>query len=177
MNNLDDIKAALPDFAKDLKLTFGSLINDDSLTDQQKWGCFLVAALASRNNDVIKAVLADVADKLSAEALRAAKGAHAVMAMNNIYYRFVHLTSDEVYQTLKANLRMTIIGNPGVEKTDFELWAMTVSAINGCGMCMDSHEKMLRAAGLTAQQIQTSVRIAAIVHAVAATLDGEAALS
>lgn len=176
MNNLDDIKSALPDFAKDLKLTLGSLINDDSLSDQQKWGSFLVAALASRNNDVIKAVTADVTDKLSAEALRAAKGAHAVMAMNNIYYRFVHLTSDEVYQTLKANLRMTIIGNPGVDKTDFELWAMTVSAINGCGMCMDSHEKMLRAAGLTAQQVQTSVRIAAVIHAVAATLDGEAAI-
>ncbi|HMH64488.1 MAG TPA: carboxymuconolactone decarboxylase family protein, partial [Rhizomicrobium sp.] len=49
-----------------------------------------------------------------------------------------------------------------------------VSAINGCGTCIDSHEKILRDAGLSAEQIQASVRIAAVVHAVAATLDGEA---
>jgi alkyl hydroperoxide reductase subunit D len=49
-----------------------------------------------------------------------------------------------------------------------------VSAINGCGVCIDSHEKILREAGLTAEQIQAAVRIAAVVHAVAATLDGEA---
>ena len=54
---------------------------------------------------------------------------------------------------------------------DFELWSLAVSAINGCGMCIDSHEKILRDAGLTAEQIQAAVRIAATVHAVAATLD------
>jgi alkyl hydroperoxide reductase subunit D len=60
---------------------------------------------------------------------------------------------------------------------DFELWSLAVSAVNGCGMCMESHEKVVRAAGLTAEQVQSAVRIAAVVHAVAATLDGEAALA
>jgi alkyl hydroperoxide reductase subunit D len=64
-----------------------------------------------------------------------------------------------------------------VEKADFELWSLAVSAINGCGMCMESHEKIVRQAGLTQEQVQTAVRIAAVVHAVAATLDGEAALA
>ena len=173
MNSFDDIKSQLPDFAKDLKLSLGTLINDESLTDQQKWGCFVVAALASRNKNVIQAIVGDVANKLSSEALKAAKGAHSIMAMNNIYYRFVHLTSDEIYQSLRANLRMTVIGNPGVDKIDFELWSLTVSVINGCGMCIDSHEKHLRAAGLTAQKIQTSARIGAVIHAISVTLEGE----
>ncbi len=177
MNNIENIKSSLPDFGKDLKLSLGNLVNDDSLTDQQKWGCFVVAALASRNAGVIKAIMAEAESKLSPEALKAAKGAHAIMGMNNIYYRFVHLTSDEIYQTLKANLRMTIIANPGVDKINFELWSLTVSAINGCGMCMESHEKQLRAAGMSAQQIQTSIRIASVMHAVAVTLEGESALS
>jgi alkyl hydroperoxide reductase subunit D len=69
---------------------------------------------------------------------------------------------------------MNVIGKPGVEKADFELWSLAVSAINGCGVCIDSHEKILRDAGLTAEQIQTAVRIAAVIHAIAATLDGEA---
>ncbi|MBS0281901.1 MAG: carboxymuconolactone decarboxylase family protein, partial [Proteobacteria bacterium] len=63
---------------------------------------------------------------------------------------------------------------PGVDKADFELWCLAVSAINGCGVCIDSHEKILRDAGFTAEQIQAAVRIAAVVHAIAATLDGEA---
>jgi alkyl hydroperoxide reductase subunit D len=69
------------------------------------------------------------------------------------------------------------MARPGVEKADFELWSLAVSAINGCGMCMESHEKVVRAAGLTQEQVQAAVRIAAVVHAVAATLDGEQAAS
>jgi alkyl hydroperoxide reductase subunit D len=96
------------------------------------------------------------------------------LAMNNIYYRFTHLASAEDYKTLPARLRMNVIGKPGVDKVDFELWCLAVSAINGCGVCVDSHEKILRGAGLSAEQIQAAARIAAVVHAVAATLEGEA---
>jgi alkyl hydroperoxide reductase subunit D len=78
---------------------------------------------------------------------------------------------------MPAKLRMNVMARPGVDKTDFELWSLAVSAINGCGMCMESHEKVVRAGGLTAEQVQAAVRIAAVVHAVAATLDGEAALA
>jgi len=74
---------------------------------------------------------------------------------------------------MPAKLRMNVIGKPGVDKADFELWSLAVSAINGCGMCIDAHDKVLRAAGITAEQIQAAVRIASVVHAVAATLDGE----
>ncbi len=100
------------------------------------------------------------------------------MGMNNIYYRFVHTmghTPDTNYKTMPAKLRMNVIGRPGVEKADFELWSLAVSAVNGCGMCIESHEHHLRKAGFTAEQIQASIRIAAVVHAVAAVLDGEAA--
>ena len=72
---------------------------------------------------------------------------------------------------------MNVIGNPGVEKADFELWSLAVSAVNGCGMCLDAHEKVLRKAGLSAEQVQASLRIAGAVHAAAAALDGEAALN
>ena len=117
--------------------------------------------------------MASFAPQLSPEALTAAKAAAAIMAMNNIYYRFTHLASAPDYKTLPARLRMNVIGKPGVDKVDFELWCLAVSAINGCGVCIDSHEKVLREAGLSTEQIQAAVRIAAVVHAVAATLDGE----
>lgn len=72
---------------------------------------------------------------------------------------------------------MSVIGRPGVDKTDFELWCLAVSAINGCAGCVESHEHHVRAAGLTAEQVQAAVRIAATLHAVATVLDGEAALA
>ena len=145
------------------------------LSEQQKAGAFVASALAARNSAVSGALIAEFAPKLSPEALNATKAAASIMAMNNIYYRFTHLASAPDYRTMPAKLRMNVIAKPGVGKADFELWSLAVSAINGCGLCIDSHEKVVREHGLTTDQVQAAVRIAPVVHAVAATLDGEAA--
>jgi alkyl hydroperoxide reductase subunit D len=175
--SIENLKKALPDYAKDLKLNLSSLAAEPSLTEQQRAGTFVASALASRNATVVEAMLAEFGPKLSPSALEAAKAAASIMAMNNIYYRFVHLVSAADYKSLPAKLRMNVIGKPGVEKADFELWSLAVSAINGCGMCVDAHERELRKAGLGVEAVQAAVRIAAVVHALAATLDGEAAMS
>jgi lipoyl-dependent peroxiredoxin subunit D len=173
--NIETLKNALPAYAKDLKLNLSSVAADTTLTPQQTFGGLLAAALASRSEAVIAAISAEAAGVLTREAFEAAKTAAAIMAMNNIYYRFVHLVSDPEYGTLPARLRMNAIANPGVNKVDFELWSLIVSAVNGCGLCIDSHEKVLRKAGISAAQVQQAVRIAAVVHAVAVTLESESA--
>jgi lipoyl-dependent peroxiredoxin subunit D len=174
--SLDALKDRIPDYAKDIRLNLGSLATEPSLTAQQRAGTFVASALGSRNAEVTRAVLAEFGPHLTPEALDGAKAAASIMAMNNVYYRFVHLVGGD-YATMPAKLRMNVMGRPGVDKADFELWSLAVSAINGCGMCMESHEKVVRAAGLTQEQVQAAVRIAAVVHAVAATLDGETALA
>jgi alkyl hydroperoxide reductase subunit D len=90
--------------------------------------------------------------------------------MNNVYYRFLHLVNDEEYARMPARLRMNVIGSPGVPKEDFELYSLAVSAINGCGLCVENHEKALRKAGVDREAIQSAVRIAAVVRAAAATM-------
>lgn len=170
---LEALKDALPGYAKDLKLNLSSLERDTALTLQQAWGTWLASALATGVPAVIDAVAAEARGKLDPAAYDAAKTAAALMAMNNIYYRFLHLTSSGDYKTMPARLRMNAIANPGVDKVDFELWSIAVSAINGCGMCIDSHEKVLRDHGVEPPAIQQAVRIAAVVHAVARTLAGE----
>lgn len=174
--SLDALRDQLPDYAKDIKLNLGNLASEDTLSEQQKWGTFLSCALAGRNPDVIRAIAAEAEGKLSAEAVRAAKAAAGIMAMNNVYYRFGHEAGNDVYKTMPAKLRMTVIGNPGVEKTDFELWSLAVSAINGCFMCVDAHEAVVRKGGITSEQIQAAVRIAAVVQAASAIMDGKTAL-
>ncbi len=173
--SIETLKARIPDYAKDLKLNLGSLANETLLTAQQLAGTFVVSALASRNALVIEAIAAEFGPKLSPEALAAAKAAAAIMGMNNVYYRFVHEVGGD-YANLPARLRMNVIGKPGVDKVDFELWSLAVSAINGCGMCMTAHEKTIREHGLSTEQVQAAVRIAAVVHAVAVAIEGDEAL-
>jgi alkyl hydroperoxide reductase subunit D len=98
------------------------------------------------------------------------------MGMNNVYYRFTHLVGGD-YPRMPAKLRMNVMAKPGVDKADFELWSLAVSAVNGCGMCMESHEKVVREAGLTQEQVQAAVRIGSVIHAVACILDGEDAIA
>ena len=175
--SIDILKDRLPDYARDLKLNLSSLAAEQLLSPQQKAGSFVAAALAANHAPTTQAVVDAFAGELSDEALNAAKIAASLMAMNNIYYRFVHLVHAADYRTLPAKLRMTAMAKPGVDKVDFELWSLVVSAINGCGMCLDSHEAELRKHGMTAAQIQTGLKIAAVVNAVAATIRAETALA
>lgn len=174
--SIEALRERLPEYAKDIKLNLGSLAAETLLSVQQRAGCFIVSALASRNAEVVRALIAEFGPQLSPEALNAAKASASIMGMNNIYYRFVHLVGGD-YEKLPARLRMNVIGKPGIEKVDFELWSLSVSAVNGCGMCLTAHEKVVREGGLSTEQVQAAVRIAAVVHAVAVTLEGEDALS
>lgn len=167
MHSLKEFADTLPDYAKDLRLNLSSVLNDQLLGDQRKYGLLLSCAHATGYRPIVAAAEAEVASKLTPEAANAARGAAAVMAMNNVYYRFVHLSSNPEYATLPAKLRMNFIGSPGIEKDDFELFSLAVSAMNGCGMCIDSHERLLQQHGVKAEAIQAAVRIGAIMKAVA----------
>jgi alkyl hydroperoxide reductase subunit D len=165
--SLKDFAGTLPEFAKDIRLNVGSLLNEQHLPDQQKFGLLLACAHASGYKPLVDATEVEVAEKLSPEAANAARAAAAVMAMNNVYYRFTHLAGNQEYRTMPAKLRMNVIGAPGIEKVDFELFSLAVSAMNGCGMCIDSHEQVLKKAGTSAEAIQTAVRVGAVMKAVA----------
>ncbi|MGY0492074.1 alkyl hydroperoxide reductase [Streptomyces sp. WG-D5] len=174
---LAELKSAIPDYAKDLKLNLGSVIGNSDLPAQQLWGTVLATAIAARSPRVLRELEPEAKANLSAEAYTAAKSAAAIMSMNNVFYRTRHLLSDNEYGTMRAGLRMNVIGNPGVDKVDFELWSFAVSAINGCGMCLDSHEQVLRKAGVDREVVQEAFKIASVVQAVAVTLDAEDALA
>lgn len=174
--SIDALRELIPAYAKDISLNLSSLANETVLNDQQKWGCFLASAHAVGVASVVRTIEAQAATVLTPEALNAAKSAAAIMGMNNIYYRSLHLMKNQEYTTLPAKLRMNVIANPGVEKLDFELWSTAVSAINGCGACLDAHEGELRKHGVPNVQIQAALRIGAVVHAASRIVASEDAL-
>ena len=172
--NLSDLRNTLPDYAKDLKLNLDSVLSDSGspgLDGKQIRVIALASAIASRYLPLNHAIEAFAAEQLSPEEIAGAKAAAAIMAMNNIYYRATHLIQNSEYATLRAGLRMNIMGNSGLDKITFELASLAVSAINGCGACMDSHEKVVRKHEVSAQGVQSSLKIGAVVHAVAVTLE------
>ncbi|WP_375779001.1 carboxymuconolactone decarboxylase family protein [Bradyrhizobium sp. ma5] len=171
MSSIEQLNEKIPDFAKDVRLNLTSLLADETLSPQRQYGLLLASAIATRNAALIAAMESAAAAVLTPVAISAAKSAASVMAMNNVYYRFVHLVSNPEYKTMPPRLRMNVIGNPGVDKSDFELWSLAVSAINGCGACIDAHEKTLRAARVSSEAIQTAVRFAAIVQSVAVAIE------
>jgi alkyl hydroperoxide reductase subunit D len=163
----------VPAYAKDLKLNAQTLFKQPELSVQQIWGTVAASVIASRNAQLTEVLLPEAEKHLSVEAFQAAKTAAAIMGMNNVYYRFLHLVEGEKYATIPARLRMNAIRTHGIEPADFELWCVAVSAINNCQACVASHEKVVREKGITEEQILASVRLAAVIHALAGVFDAE----
>ena len=167
------IRDQLPSYAKDIKLNLGNLLGGEGaegLELNQVYGVALASAFATQQTDLIEAIANEAVDKLSNEEINAAKAAATIMGMNNIYYRFIHMSSDKEFSKMPAGLRMNVIGNPGIEKVDFELYALAVSAMNGCGMCIDAHVHEVLKGGITRQGVQSSIRIASVINATAQAL-------
>lgn len=172
--NIEQLRSQLPDYAKDIKLNLSSVITPEGapdLTQKQIYAIALASAYATKNLDLITAISKESSMHLMENEMHAAKSAAAIMAMNNIYYRFIHLVSDKSFASLPAKLRMNVIGNPGVDKVDFELSCLAVSAINGCGMCIDAHTHELHKTGVSKLAIQSAVRIASVLNATALAIE------
>ncbi len=172
---LENITSSLPEFAKDLKLNLSSVLRQDELTPTQLWGTVIAAAYTAKNVTLTEAFVAEASEVISAEVIDAAKAAAAIMGMNNIYYRFLHLVENESYSTIPARLRMNVMRTHKADPLDFELWSLAVSAINGCAKCIVSHERVLRSKGIGEDVIAAAVRVASVVSAVAGVnaMEGE----
>jgi alkyl hydroperoxide reductase subunit D len=127
----------------------------------------LATAYATKSAPVLEAALGHAQGALSDEEKASAAATASLMAMNNVYYRFSHLAENEALARLPAKLRMNHMGKPGVDKAEFELACLAVSALNGCGRCIASHVHELEKAGVALETIQWSARLAGVLAAAA----------
>ncbi len=172
--NMDSLKMQLPDHARDLRINLGAIASSTALSPAQAWTIAVACARTARSPTAIAAIEAEAAAHLEPAALDGARGAAAVMGMNNVYYRFVHFTGDGgEYARRPARLRMQLIGNPGIARLDFELACLAASAINGCEACVRAHEKAVRDRGGTKEMVHEAVRIAAVLHGAAIALEAQ----
>jgi lipoyl-dependent peroxiredoxin subunit D len=171
MSSVEALRATLPDVAKDIKLNLQSVLQPGALTPAQRWGVAIASAVAARNTALRDALIADAGAEVGAEVIDDAVAAAALMAMNNVYYRFRHLIGKPSYSQMPARLRMQRIAKPLTNKVDFELFCLAVSAINGCEMCIRSHEEVVLKGGVSEEQVHDAIRVAATVNAAALSLE------
>ena len=82
MDALEPLRGAIPDAAKDIRLNLQAVLRGGALSEAQRWG---VAAGPAVVDD--------------------ARAAAALMAMNNVYYRFRHMVGKPIYGEKPAGLR------------------------------------------------------------------------
>lgn len=172
MQNLDAIREALPDAAKDLKLNIQAVLRPERLTQSQTLGTALACAYFLRARPLADALLADATEAgVEAGTLDDAKAAAAIMGMNTTYYRFRHMMGEaSVYTSKPAQLRMSRMARPTSDKATFELMSMGCAALAGCEMCLKAHEQSLLKEGMSDDQVHDSVRIAAVVQGLAVAM-------
>ncbi|MDI9817901.1 MULTISPECIES: carboxymuconolactone decarboxylase family protein [unclassified Legionella] len=162
---LDNIKQQLPEFAKDIRLNLTKVLDvtqTDGLTEQQVVGAALAVAYHLGNQELTNGLQALTKEEAVIEA---AKLAASLMAMSNIYYRFVHLSEQPELAHVPAGLRMQGMMNPGVDRVTFEVLSLAISILNGCGACISAHSRQLKEHGLSAQALSRIGRISAVIHA------------
>jgi alkyl hydroperoxide reductase subunit D len=173
MASLEIVRSELADAHKDTRLNLQTVLEGGSLTPEQRWGVAVGSAYAARN-ERLKEAMINEAKKALANAepvIEDARAAASLMGMNNIYYRFRHIIGKESYSTKRPGLRMNRMAQVLTNKVDFELVCLAISAINGCEMCVQSHEKVVLEGGLSEDQVHDAVRIAAVIHAAAVGLE------
>jgi len=162
---LEEIKSQLPEWAKDVRLNLSKVLelsHPDALSHAQINGAALAVAYHLNDRPLIEA-LKEIAEDDQVDS--AAKLAASLMAMTNIYYRYVHLSDHAELGLQPAGLRKQGMVNPGIDKITFEILSLAVSILNGCGACISSHTRQLTEHGLSAQALARVGRIAAVIHA------------
>lgn len=169
--SLNTFKEQLGDYARDTRVNLGNVLTEEGapgLTLRQIQGTALACTYATGSQALREALESEFAG-LAAEDIEAAKSAASIMAMNNVYYRTLHLAEDEELAKLPARLRMQVIGKPPIDKVSFEIMCLAVSALAGCGNCIKAHVHEVKKAGLTNETVQSAVRIAAVISSAAAS--------
>jgi lipoyl-dependent peroxiredoxin subunit D len=169
--SIEALANRLPEFAGDIKKNLALLADENILSPTQKAGAFIVAALAVRNQEIVKAVTDQFGSVLSADHWEAIKIISAVMPVYNFYYRFAGLSGNDQYEDMPLKLRLSSLSKIKAAESDSELWIVTISAVNACGNCLKAHEPEARKAGASAEQIQAAIRIAAVIYASACVLE------
>ncbi len=169
MSWVDQIKEALPEYAKDTRLNLDSVVNRSTLDSVEANGCALAAAMATGNGKLVTFIQSGLEDATERDA---ALTAASLMAMNNVWYPYVEMAEDERLTGLPPQLRMNAISSHGgTTKARFESYSLAASIVGKCHFCVKAHYETLKKEGYSVEQLRDIGRIASVITSVARVLN------
>jgi alkyl hydroperoxide reductase subunit D len=158
-------------YLKDLKINVSNSLAAATLSKKEAYLIGLSVAVNEKHTDLQTAfeklaTQEGATDKDIAEVISCT----SLMNANNVYYRFRHFVNKEFYTATPAGIRMSIMANPVLGKEFFELLSLVVSALNGCEMCVTSHEEALLKHGTDQQRVLEAVRLGAVLRSLVVLL-------
>ena len=168
MSWIDQLKDAIPDYAKDTRLNIDAVLKRSALDLVEAECVALAATFATGNTKLWTWIQSQISDtKESTAAITAA----SLMSMNNVWYPFVEMTEDPALKGLPAQLRMNAIASHGgTTKARFESYSLAASIVGKCHFCVNAHYETLKNEGYTTEQLRDIGRIASVITAVSRVL-------
>lgn len=161
---VDQLKEALPDYAKDTRLNLDAVIKRSTLNLIEAECVALAATFASGNTKLWTWIQSQISDTTESTA---AITAASLMGMNNTWYPYVEMTEDPALKGLPAQLRMNAIAtHGGTTKARFEAYSLAASIVGKCHFCVKAHYDTLKKEGYTVEQLRDIGRIASVINAV-----------
>jgi alkyl hydroperoxide reductase subunit D len=159
-------------FIKDLKINVGNVLNNSQQLSRKE---VLLLALAIAVNEKF-VLLQEAFTRLVRESgasdaeIAEIVACVSLMNTNNIFYRFRHFVHKEFYDNTPAGIKMSTMANPVLGKEFFELVSLVISAVNGCEMCVSSHERSVLQHGGAESRVLEAVRLGAVIKGLIAVL-------
>lgn len=169
---LEKLAAAESRYLKDLKLNIGAVLKSTNLTKKEAYLLALSVAVNEKSAILIDAFEALARKEEAAnEEIAEVHACTSLMNTNNVFYRFRHyLPENQYYNNTPAGLRMSIMMNPVMGKGLFELVSLVVSALNGCELCVTSHEASVKQHGASEARVYDAIRLGAVVKSLAVVI-------
>jgi alkyl hydroperoxide reductase subunit D len=152
-------------YIKDLKINVSNVLNNAQALSKKETILLAYAVAVNERNNLLKEafVIKAEAAGITQEELAEVISLTSLMNVNNIYYRFRHFANKEFYNNQPAGIKMSIMAAPILGREIFELISLTVSAINGCELCVKSHESKLINEGTSETKILEAVKLGAVL--------------
>ncbi|RYZ31015.1 MAG: alkylhydroperoxidase [Chitinophagaceae bacterium] len=152
-------------YLRDIRLNVNNALQAVTLVKKEAY-LLAYAVAVNEKNEVLQKAFAtqSKAEGATEEELAEVVSCTSLLTANNVYYRFRHFIKDEYYTNAQSGIRMGIMTSPILGKEFFELTSLVVSALNGCELCVTSHEKTLLSHGTNKQRIHDAVRLGAVIR-------------
>jgi alkyl hydroperoxide reductase subunit D len=171
----DNVKALVgveSRFIKDLKINVGNVLNNNQHLNRKESLLLALAVAVNEKFTLLQEPITGLGKDAGATDAEVAEvvACTSLMNTNNIFYRFRHFIQKDFYTNQPAGIKMSIMANPVLGKEFFELVSLVVSSINGCEMCVSSHERSVLQHGSSESRVLEAVKLGAVVKGLIAVL-------